>query len=114
MQRTQIRVAALQASGGARNLLAHQRLSAQAGGSDSPGCSGGEHFAALVLLSALVTHKHKFPMTATYLAQVVQYGADAVEAEHEAQRSAVERSLPYISPYDDLQVSGLVISSLLA
>ena len=36
--------------------------------------------------------------------QVVQIGADAVAAEREAQRSAEERHLPYISPYSDLQV----------
>lgn len=35
--------------------------------------------------------------------QVQQHGGDAVEAEREAQRSARQRGLPYISPYDDLQ-----------
>ena len=39
----------------------------------------------------------------------MQYGADALEAEQEAQRSAGEGDLPYISPYDDLQVGGMLI-----
>lgn len=53
-------------------------------------------------------------LIAAHLVQVVQFGADAVEAEQEAQRSAADRRLPYISPYDDLQVGGCDTFCLIA
>ena len=37
-------------------------------------------------------------------AEVVLHGGDAVEAEQEAHRVAAATQVPYISPYNDLQV----------
>ena len=37
-------------------------------------------------------------------ASLVLYGEDTVDTEMEARKKAMERELPYISPYNDIQV----------
>lgn len=37
-------------------------------------------------------------------ASLVLYGEDTVDTEMEARKKAMERGLPYISPYNDIQV----------